>query len=241
MLDTLTILEVHNLVKRFGGITAVNEIDLEVRQGEVVGIIGPNGSGKTTLMNLINGIIKPDNGEIIFQHHRITRFKPHKIAALGMARTFQITKVFNEMTVLENLLAAIPVNSRQNREDRIKTATELLRLVGLEGKINDPAAALSGGQKKLLEFARALMLNPKLMLLDEPFAGVHVSIVARLSDMIERMKKENRTFIIVSHDIHTISKLSDRVVVMNEGKKIAEGKPEEVSADREVIKAYLGE
>ncbi|HID04315.1 MAG TPA: ABC transporter ATP-binding protein [Candidatus Caldiarchaeum subterraneum] len=237
----MPLLEIRNLVKRFGGITAVAGIDLEVRRGEVVGVIGPNGSGKTTLMNLINGIIKPDEGEIIFQNHRIAGFKPHKVATLGMARTFQITKVFNEMTVLENLLATPSADSRWKREERIKRAVDFLRFVGLEDKINEAASTLSGGQKKLLEFARALMLNPTLMLLDEPFAGVHVSIVTRLSELIERMKIEEKTFIIVSHDIHTISRLSDRVVVMNEGKKIAEGKPAEVSVDREVIRVYLGE
>ena len=237
----MSILVVENIVKKFGGITAVNNIFLEVKKGEILGIIGPNGSGKTTLINLINGVIKPDRGRIIFENQEITNLKPSRRATLGIARTFQITKVFGDMTLMENMLTTSSWRKPSDKNKISEKAIELLRFVGLEDKMDENAANLSGGQKKLLEFARALMLDPKLMLLDEPFAGVHISIVMKLSKLIEEMKRGNKAFIIVSHDIHTISRLCDRVIVMNEGQKIAEGKPEEIRMDEEVIRIYLGE
>ncbi|MEM2237829.1 MAG: ABC transporter ATP-binding protein [Candidatus Caldarchaeum sp.] len=232
-------LHVELVSKRFGGITAVDRLSLEAGRAEVLGIIGPNGSGKTTLLNLINGVTKPDTGSILLNNKPIHLLKPHQIAMMGVGRTFQITKVFKDLSVIENMLAPISQNA-SSRQGLYKKAGELLRLVNLSDKLYEKAGTLSGGQQKLLEFARALMLEPEILLLDEPFAGVHPSIVSRLVELIMNMKKEGKTFLIVSHDIHTISWISDRLIVMSDGRKIAEGKPEEIQADREVIRHYLG-
>ncbi|MEM2000506.1 MAG: ABC transporter ATP-binding protein [Candidatus Caldarchaeum sp.] len=230
---------VEQVSKRFSGITAVDGLSLKVGRAEVLGIIGPNGSGKTTLLNLINGVTKPDTGSITLDNNPIHLLKPHQIAVMGVGRTFQITKVFKDLSVVENMLAPISRNASSNT-DLYNKAIELLHLVNLSDKLFEKAGTLSSGQQKLLEFARALMLEPKILLLDEPFAGVHPSIVSRLAELIMKMKREGKTFLIVSHDIHTISWISDRLIVMNAGKKIAEGKPEEIQADREVIRLYLG-
>lgn len=232
-------LVVEQVSKRFSGITAVDGLSLKVGRAEVLGIIGPNGSGKTTLLNLINGVTKPDTGSITLDNNPIHLLKPHQIAVMGVGRTFQITKVFKDLSVVENMLAPISRNASSNT-DLYNKAIELLHLVNLSDKLFEKAGTLSSGQQKLLEFARALMLEPKILLLDEPFAGVHPSIVSRLAELIMKMKREGKTFLIVSHDIHTISWISDRLIVMNAGKKIAEGKPEEIQADREVIRLYLG-
>lgn len=225
--------------KRFGGITAVDRLCLEAGRNEIVGIIGPNGSGKTTLLNLINGLIKPDSGKILLGDKPIHTLKPHQIAAMGVGRTFQIAKIFRELTVMENMLATVNKNN-SSQTNLYKKAADLLELTGLAHKAREKAGTLSGGQQKLLEFARALILEPTTMLMDEPFAGVHPTVVSKLLEIIARMKSEGKTFLIVSHDINTITSISDKIVVMSEGKKIAEGMPEEIMADREVARLYLG-
>ncbi|MDJ0270274.1 MAG: ABC transporter ATP-binding protein [Aigarchaeota archaeon] len=235
----MSLLKVENATKRFGGNVAVNSMSLEVNEGEIVGIIGPNGSGKTTLLNLINGIIQLDSGAIYLRGKPIHNKKPHQLVRLGIGRTFQITRVFRELTVLENMLSTVETG-KSGKNNLVENALKLLELVGLSDKLDARAGTLSGGQQKLLELARTLMLNPTLLLLDEPFAGVHPKIVMKLSELILDMRKKGKTFLIISHDIHTISWLSDRLVVMNEGRKVAEGSPEQIKQDREVVRAYLG-
>lgn len=237
----MAMLEVRNVSKRFGGVLAVNRVSLSVKKQEIVGIIGPNGSGKTTLLNLINRILQADSGEIFFNGETIHRISPHEIANKGIGRTFQVTKIFRGLTVLENLL--IPgLASLQNksRAQALEKALNLLEFTDLLHLKDEPAGNLSGGQQKLLEFARALMLDPMLVLLDEPFAGLHPKIMAQIKDLIGKLREKGKTFVVVSHDIQSIFEISDRLAVLNEGKKIAEGPPEEIRENAEVIRAYLG-
>jgi branched-chain amino acid transport system ATP-binding protein len=237
----MAMLEVRNVSKRFGGVLAVNRVSLSVERQEIVGIIGPNGSGKTTLLNLINRILQADSGEIFFNGEAIHRISPHEIANKGIGRTFQVTKIFRGLTVLENLL--IPgLASLQNksRAQALEKALNLLEFTDLLHLKDEPAGNLSGGQQKLLEFARALMLDPMLVLLDEPFAGLHPKIMAQIKDLIGKLREKGKTFVVVSHDIQSIFEISDRLAVLNEGKKIAEGPPEEIRENAEVIRAYLG-
>ena len=233
----MPVLEVRDLLKKFEGVVAVDHVSFTVDDGEIVGIIGPNGSGKTTTLNLINRLIHHDGGEIYFRGKSISKAKPHETALMGMGRTFQITRLFRSLTVMENM--TVPVVGIGG-EERQKRAVEWLRFVGLEHLKNELAGNLSGGQQKLLEIARVMMMDPVFLLMDEPFAGVHHSVVSKIVEVIEKLKEEGRTFLIVSHDIHTIFGLCDRMIVMNEGKKIAEGDPEDIRRDREIIRVYLG-
>jgi len=224
-------------LKKFEGVVAVDHVSFEVDEGEIVGIIGPNGSGKTTTLNLINRLIDHDAGEIIFRGKSISKAKTYETALMGMGRTFQITRLFRNLTVMENTM--VPVVGIE-REERRKRAMKWLKFVGLDHLKNELAQNLSGGQQKLLEIARIMVMEPVFLLMDEPFAGVHHSIVSKILQVIEELRKEGRTFLIVSHDIHTIFGLCDRMIVMNEGKKIAEGDPEDIRRDREIIRVYLG-
>ncbi len=232
----MKVLQVSNLVKKFEGVVAVDRISFSVEEGEVIGIIGPNGSGKTTLLNLITGLLEPDEGEI-YLNGETARLRAHEIAIKGMGRTFQITKPFKSLTVLENML--VPV-SKYEKEDKVKRAEEWLRFFELYHLKDEPAGNLSGGQQKLLEIARVMMLDPSILLMDEPFAGVHYKVVRKIVDLINTLREKGKTFLIVSHDMHTIFDLCDRMIVMNNGKKIAEGSPEDIRKDREIIRIYLG-
>jgi ABC-type branched-subunit amino acid transport system ATPase component len=226
------ILRVVGLSKKYGGVPALEGVSLELREGEVVGMIGPNGSGKTTLLDLVCGFIKPDMGRIYLNGMDVTDWKPFKIASLGVARTFQITKVFKKMTVMENMLAA--------RRDPDK-AYRLLRLVELDGLRDEYAENLSGGQQKLLEFVRSLMLEPRLLLMDEPMAGVTPVIMERLVELIKDVNRRGVTFLIVEHNISVVARLCERCLVLNNGRLIAEGNLEAIRNHPEVKKAYLGE
>jgi|Deesub1362B_J571_1020462.scaffolds.fasta_scaffold00029_97 branched-chain amino acid transport system ATP-binding protein len=233
----MEILKTVNLMKRFEGVIAVNKVSFSVNEGEIVGIIGPNGSGKTTLLNLITGLVELDEGEIYFKGEAIGALESHEIALMGMGRTFQITKLFRSLTVMENMV--VPVVGL-DKEKRFKIAKKWLSFLDLYNLKDELAGNLSGGQQKLLEIARVMMLNPTLLLMDEPFAGVHHSIVRKIVGVINQLREEGRTFLIVSHDMHTIFDLCDRMIVMNEGKKIAEGYPEDIRKNREIIRVYLG-
>ena len=240
------LLETRALGKRFGGLTAVDGLPLAIRTGEIRGLIGPNGSGKTTTINLLSGLYRADAGEIHLRGERIDRLRPHEITARGVARTFQIPKLFWNMTVLENVL--VPAFAEHDRGAGrpmpavLDRARRLLEFVTLDSLRHSLAKELSGGQAMLLQIARGLMVHPiHLFLMDEPFAGVHPTIKDVIMGTILRMNREEGvTFLIVSHEMATLRRLCQRVSVMHEGRLIAEGSLEEVATHPLVLEAYLG-
>ncbi|MBW1691675.1 MAG: ABC transporter ATP-binding protein [Deltaproteobacteria bacterium] len=240
------ILETRDLTKTFGGLTAVNGLSLNIERGEIRGIIGPNGSGKTTLINLISGIYRASSGAIYLDGARIDRLKPNVRTSMGIIRTFQIPKVFRNMTVLENMLVPAFSDSQGDRykygREVIQEAEDLLRFVQLYHMRDELAKTLSGGQIMLLQIARGFIVNPlKLYLMDEPFAGVNPQIKGVIMESIKEMNREKGvTFIIVSHEMPAIRRLCGRVSVMHEGRRIAEGSLEEVANIPAVIDAYIG-
>ncbi len=230
------ILEINNVTKQFGGITAVNRVSLSLEPGRIYGLIGPNGSGKTTLFNCITGIDPPDAGAIAFQNHRIDRLKPHQIFHRGIGRTFQVIRVFPELTALENLLVVTEGDLAKARA----RAGELLRLVKLQGLAAEYAGNLSYGQQKLLEFVRVLMTDPQLVMLDEPAAGVNRTLLNDLLDAVRALRDRGRTVFLVEHDMKVVMGLCDTVFVLDHGEKLAEGPPGAIQADERVIEAYFG-
>ncbi len=230
------ILEVRDVTKRFGGVTAVNRCSLALTPGKIYGLIGPNGSGKTTLFNCITGLDPRDAGEIRFKGERIDGLKPHQVARRGVGRTFQIIRVFPELTALENLL----VVTREPFETARRRAEELLRFVTLDRLGNEYAGNLSYGQQKLLEFIRVLMTDPELILLDEPAAGVNRTLLNELLAAITRLRDQGKTILIVEHDMKVVMGLCETVFVLDYGEKIAEGPPGVIQADERVIEAYFG-
>jgi branched-chain amino acid transport system ATP-binding protein len=240
------LLETKNLTKHFGGLTAVNRLSISIEEGEIRGIIGPNGSGKTTLMNLISGIYKATSGKIYLNGSRIDHLKPNVRTAKGIIRTFQIPKVFRNMTVLENMLVPALSDSQGDRYKRhqeiVSEAKELLAFVQLDHMRGQLAKNLSGGQNMLLQIARGFMVDPlRLYLMDEPFAGVNPKIKSVIMESIIQMNREKGvTFIIVSHEMPSIRRLCDRVSMIHEGRCIAEGSLEEVANIPAVIEAYIG-
>jgi branched-chain amino acid transport system ATP-binding protein len=240
------ILETRALTKRFGGLVAVDTLPLGIRRGEIRGLIGPNGSGKTTTVNLISGLYRADGGEIYVRGERTDSMRPHQIAARGVGRTFQIAKLFGNMTVLENVLlpalAALDRGTGPPMSTIRDRARRLLEFVTLDPQRHAPAKELSGGQAMLLQIARALMIHPlHLLLMDEPFAGVHPTIKDTIMETILQMnREENVTFLIVSHEMATLRRLCPRVSVMHEGRLIAEGALEDVANHTLVLEAYLG-
>ena len=234
------IVNIVDIKKSFAGVLALNGVSFSVPQRSMFGLIGPNGAGKTTLINVINGVYKPDRGEIHFGTIRLNDMAIYDIAQLGISRTFQVARIFRRMSVLENMVA--PTIFLKESSERLKNRVmELLDFVGLSGKRDQYAFELSGGQQKLLEFARALVTDPQLVLMDEPFAGVHPEIKAQLIDNIKELNEKGKTFIVVSHDMRSISDLCTQVVVLNFGEKLTEGPPEEVFTNEQVIEAYLGD
>lgn len=235
-------LEIRNLVKQFGGITALNGVSLELDGAELVGLIGPNGSGKSTLVNTIGGIHRPTDGEIWLNGAKISGMKPHQVARRGIGRTFQVTRAFRRMTVLENLLVpGMALDPGRGAATWKERAGEVLRFLAMNHLRDDYARSLSGGQQKLLELGQVMMTNPDLILLDEPFAGVHPKLMETIFGFIKALHKEGKAFIIVSHDMDSIFTLSERLVVLSYGDIIADGDPQVVKQDEAVIKAYLGE
>jgi len=250
------ILDVDAVVKHFGGVAALDGATLDVAPNSITALIGPNGAGKTTLFNVISGFHRPERGEIRFRGERIDGTAPHAIAGRGLVRTFQITKVLRRMSVLENVMVAAPDQPgerlwrlvatpravrRREREVRDR-ALDLLRLFRLEALAEEYAGTLSGGQRKLLEFARALMRDPEMVMLDEPMAGVNPSLGLELLEYVQRLQDERGlTFLLIEHDMEVVMTFSERVIVMNEGRVIADGPPGEIRSDEQVIEAYLGE
>lgn len=230
-------LEIRDLYKHFGGIRATNGVTLEVAAREIVALIGPNGSGKSTLFSLISGAVAPDRGEIVFDGTPIAGMRPHRIARLGLARTFQLPAMFDNMTVRENLMAAAAEGHWHGAQDRARDIVELLKL---EPVVMNRAADLSGGQQKLLEFGRAVMRQPKLILLDEVTAGVHPNIRKIILDAIVRLRDGGSTFLIIEHDMEMVRSVCDRIIVLDAGRVIVSGAFDEIVQNSEVMHSYLG-
>jgi len=235
-----TLIRADTVHKRFGGITAVDGVVFAARRGELVGLIGPNGSGKTTLVNLLTGHLAPDSGEIFLSGRRVTHLPAYRRALCGVGRTFQMSQLFRRMTVLENMLVPGLTFPHLSREAIAAQARAHLQFLGLNHLETLPARGLSGGQQKLLELGRALMLDPTLLLLDEPFAGVHPTLRDGIIERILQLHASGRTFLIVDHDIEAIQQLATRLVVMARGRVIADGSPADVRGNRAVLAAYAG-
>jgi branched-chain amino acid transport system ATP-binding protein len=234
------ILQSNDLVKSFGGVTAINHLSLTVEKGTVLGIIGPNGSGKTTFFNLVNGVYTPDSGRVTFEGKNITGLRPHRIAELGIGRTFQIPAPFTKMTVLENVMVSTFIRASSLKESR-KMAWEILELVRLDDKGNTQVANVTLEDRKRLELARALGTKPSLLLLDEVMAGLTPSEVKAAIELIRSLRTRELTLIVVEHIMDVILSLCDRIAVLDYGQKIAEDIPDQIVNNKEVIRAYLGE
>jgi neutral amino acid transport system ATP-binding protein len=249
------LLEIDDVVKRFGGIRAVDGATMNVEKGEIAALIGPNGAGKTTLFNVVTGFYRGDRGSVVFDGERVFGHPAYELARRGMVRTFQITKALAAMPVIDNMMLAAPDQPGERfrnvifrprevkaREREVhEQALELLDVFNLAELADAYAGTLSGGQRKLLELARALMAKPKLLLLDEPMAGINPTLGRRLLDHMQRLRKEEGvTFLFIEHDMEVVMNHSDRVVVMADGRVIASGEPHEVRTDQRVIEAYLG-
>jgi branched-chain amino acid transport system ATP-binding protein len=249
------VLQIEELFKHFGGIRAVNGASFGVAPRSITALIGPNGAGKTTLFNVVTGFYRGDRGSVSFGGQQVFGRPPYELARRGMVRTFQITKALAAMPVIDNMMLAAPNQpgeqfrnivfrpraSRAREREVQEQAMELLELFNLTKLADDYAGTLSGGQRKLLELARALMAKPKLLLLDEPMAGINPTLGARLLEHMQQLRRERGvTFLFIEHDMEVVMNHSDRVVVMAEGRVIAEGEPDDVRKDRRVIEAYLG-
>lgn len=249
------VLSVINVTQRFGGLVALSGIHMHVEKDEIIGVIGPNGAGKTTLFNIVTGIYTPTEGQILLDDENITGEKPHKIAAKGFGRTFQNIRLFGKMTAMDNVMTAMHSKTRSNLIDVIfhtprarqeekaceKQAEALLKLMNLWEDRYELANSLPYGKQRRLEIARALALDPKLLLLDEPAAGMNEQETAELLAMVRQLKQMGRTILLIEHDMKFVMNVCERIYVLNYGQLIAEGTPAEVSSDRQVIDAYLGE
>jgi len=240
-------LQTKRLTKQFDGVKAINKLSLDIERGRITGIIGPNGSGKTTLINVLTGMVPIDEGAIVVGGEEIKEIKPHDVSTYGMTRTFQTIRLFEQMTVLDNLLVVLTERGvggalfEKHGKYHISKARELLKQVDLWKKKNDLAVNLSYGQRKLLEIVRAVAMDAQIYFLDEPFSGLFPEIRKTIIDIVQQLKEKEKTIVLIEHDMVLIRELADYVVVLDEGKILAEGAPEKVLSNKKVIEAYLGD
>jgi ABC-type branched-subunit amino acid transport system ATPase component len=243
----MSLLEVQAISKAFGGIHALDSCSLAVEQGSITGLIGPNGSGKTTLFNVVTGYERLDSGKVFFNGQPITDLPPDRVFGLGIGRTFQLTRIFPRLTVIENMHVAAQrtglraLLGRWSTSSEQARAVELLKFVGIEHLQRVPAGTLSYGQRKLLEFAFVLIAEPRVILLDEPAGGINPTLIGQLGERIRELNRQGTTFLVVEHNMEFVMGLCDRVMVLHRGAKLAEGTPEQVRANPAVLDAYLGE
>jgi neutral amino acid transport system ATP-binding protein len=243
-----TLLSVDRVSKAFGGLQALNECSLTVEKGSISGLIGPNGSGKTTLFNVVTGYEKPDSGSVSFEGADITRAGPSKVFALGVGRTFQITRIFGRLSVLENMLVATQrdegwlrgLTRSKSSKSELVSAMEWLDFVGIDRLASQPAGSLSFGQRKLLELAYVLVADPDVILLDEPAGGVNLTLINEIAGKIKSLNKSGKSFLIVEHNMEFVMNLCDRVTVMHQGANLVSGTPSEIRNNPRVLDAYLG-
>jgi branched-chain amino acid transport system ATP-binding protein len=251
----VSILEIRDISKRFGGLQALDNVSFTVPQGSIKALIGPNGAGKTTLFNLVSGVLEPDAGAINFNGSPIQGLKPYQVAACGIARTFQLIRLFPKMSALENIMIGrhvhsragfvagmlnLPWTCREEKEIRGKSL-EIMRFLGIEGMAESEATSLAYGQQRIVELGRALACKPKLLLLDEPVAGLNMRETSEMAKLIVKIRTAGITVLLVEHDMTLVMNISDEIVVLSYGQKIAEDKPLGIQKNPEVIKVYLGE